>query len=97
MRKRLFSHGGSKAVDLPISFVRKLPSNSVRLEEKNGYLFITPDEDIFTSMESEPFFAQFIEALLLDAMSNSKKLKDIENVWDSDWDELLEGVIDDEE
>ena len=77
MRKRLFSHGGSKAVDLPISFVRKLPSNSVFLEEKNGSLFITPDEDIFMSMESEPFFAQFIEALLLDAMTNSKKLKDI--------------------
>ena len=43
-------------------------------------------------MESDPRFHLFIEALFQDALSNPSELKNLEDVWDAEWDEILNGV-----
>ncbi|MFZ0565083.1 MAG: hypothetical protein WAM28_02710 [Chlamydiales bacterium] len=43
-------------------------------------------------MESDPRFNVFVEAILQNAMEHPDHLKNIEEVWDKEWDELLEGV-----
>lgn len=60
MRKKIFTHGGSKSVDE------------------------------LSSMESDLLFAQFIDALHLNALKHPEKLKSIHEVWDDDWQQLLE-------
>jgi hypothetical protein len=90
-RKRLFKHGGSKAVDLPMDeFVKKHGSEEVTMEIRENGLFIYLDA--LTNMESDPHFHLFIEALFQDAMKNPDQLKNLEEVWDGEWDELLKGV-----
>lgn len=96
MQKRLHQHGGSKALDLPASFIKKMPTDFVFIEEKGNCLVIHPQDEL-TAMESDPLFAQFIQSLFIDAMKHPEKLKDLEAVWDKEWADLLEGVSDDEE
>lgn len=95
LRKRLHKHGGSKALDLPSSFVKKLSSNYVTIVEKEGVLIIQP-ESALDSVENDPLFEQFINLLYEDALANPSKLKDVKDVWGNDWDELLKGVEDDD-
>lgn len=92
MRKKLYQHGGSKAVDLPMSFISHLPSEFVTIEEqKDGTLLIRPVDEL-TAMESDPLFSHFLEVLHLDALKHPEKLKNIKDVWDDEWDCLLKGV-----
>ena len=73
-RKKLFQHGGSKAVDLPMeAFAKKHASNEVIVEVREDGVFIYLDE--LTTMESDPRFHLFIEALLQDAMNHPDRLK----------------------
>lgn len=95
LQKRLHQHGGSKALDLPVSFIKKMSTDFVLIEEKGNCLIIRPQDEL-TAMESDPLFTQFIQSLFLDAMKCSEKLKDLEEVWDNEWDDLLEGVSDDD-
>lgn len=96
IRKQLHQHGGSKAVDLPMSFIKGLGSNYVTIEEKNGYIAIYPDSPL-AGMESDPLFAHFLNTLLTDALKNPSELKDMKEVWDKEWEELLRDVPNDEE
>jgi hypothetical protein len=90
-RKKLFKHGGSKAVDLPMEdFVKKHRSNEVTIEVREDGLFIYLDD--LKNMETDPRFHLFIEALLQAAMEHPDQLKNLEEVWDEEWDELLSGV-----
>ncbi|NGX61724.1 MAG: hypothetical protein K940chlam9_01213 [Chlamydiae bacterium] len=89
--KKLFKHGGSQAIDLPMKeFVKKHAKKEVVIEVREDGLFIYLDT--LTTMESDPQFQQFIEALFQDAMEHPEQLKNLEEVWDEEWDELLEGV-----
>lgn len=75
-----------------MSFIYSLPSNYVSIEEQvDGTLLISPVDEL-TSMESDPLFKQFLEGLHLDALKHPEKLKNFREVWDNEWDELLEGV-----
>lgn len=47
-------------------------------------------------IEKDRLFANFISLIAQDALENPTKLKDLKEVWGSDWDDLLRGVIDDE-
>jgi len=89
--KRLFKHGGSWAVDLPIQFAREVKDMSVVIDTSPGEVRITPKTDLDT-MESDPLFQQFIEAIAADAVSNPDRLHAVEEVWDDEWDSLLKGV-----
>jgi len=90
-KKKLFKHGGSKAVDLPMeAFAKKHGSDEVIIEVRDDGLFIYLDD--LTSMESDTRFHLFVEALFQDAMNHPDQLKNLEEVWDEEWDELLAGV-----
>lgn len=46
----------------------------------------------FANLESDPRFYLFVEGLFQDAMQNPNQLKNLEDVWDKEWDELLKGI-----
>ena len=89
--KKLFKHGGSWAVDLPIQFAKEVKDMGVVVHALPGEIRITPKTDLDT-MESDPLFQQFIEEIAADAMRCPEKLHAIEEVWDDEWDDLLKGV-----
>ena len=87
-RKKLFRHGGSKAIDLPKE--ANLGDKEVTVEIREDGIFIY--SDTLTNMESDPQFHKFIEAIFQNAMANPDQLKNLEEVWGKEWDKLLEGV-----
>ncbi len=94
--RRLFKHGGSYAVDIPMEFVRSAGTTEVILESTPERLSIRPKTEL-DNIESDPLFAEFINALAVDAMKHPEKLHAVKEVWDKEWDELLKGVTVDEE
>lgn len=95
--KKLFKHGGSQAINLPNEFAKNLTDNEVFMEISPNEIVIRNKSKLDT-MESEPYFATFIKAIAVDAMKHPQKLHDLNKVWGSEWDELLEGVsVDDDE
>ena len=91
MQKKLFKHGGSFAVDLPVGFVRELQSDYVVIEKEGDRIVISAKREL-DSIEQEPEFRAFVSALLHEAMKRPAKLRGVEEVWDKEWDELLKGV-----
>ena len=91
MHKKLFRHGGSYAVDLPMSFVRDLNSKTVVIEAERDRIVISSNRELDT-IEQEPEFKAFVGAILQDAMRRPAKLRDVKEVWDKEWDELLKDV-----
>jgi hypothetical protein len=94
--RKLFKHGGSYALDIPMDFVKAAGTTEVILESAPKRLSIRPKTELDT-IESEPLFAEFISALAVDAMKHPEKLHAVKEVWDKEWDELLKGVTADEE
>ena len=94
--KKLFRHGGSYAVDIPVDFIKKNGSKEVVLVSTTRGLIIQPKTGL-NSIESEPLFTKFIQALAIDAMEHPQKLHDAKEVWGDEWDELLKGVSGDGE
>ena len=93
--KKLFKHGGSYAVDVPIEFVKHAGTIEVILEATSKKISIRPKTELDT-IESEPLFGEFINALAVDAMKHPKKLRSVKEVWDKEWDNLLKDISDDE-
>ncbi len=91
--KKLFKHGGSYAVDIPIDFIKQTASREVVLEVIGQKISIRHKTELDT-IESEPLFATFIQALAVDAMKHPEKLRQAKEVWSKEWDELLKGVDD---
>ena len=94
--RKLFKHGGSYAVDIPMDFVKNAGTTEVILEGTLKKLSIRPKTELDT-IESDPLFAEFVSALAVDAMKHPEKLHAAKEVWDKEWDELLKGVTADEE
>ena len=88
--KKLFKHGGSQAINLPKEFVQDLNGDEVLAE-------VTPDQIIIRkkskldTIESDPLFATFIQAIAADAMKHPEKLHDLDDAW-KDLDVLLKDV-----
>ncbi len=95
VEKKLFKHGGSWAIDLPMQFAKEFRDVSITIEETPQGLLIRPKTE-FDAMEADPFFRQFVEAIALDAMKHPEKLHDAKDVWDDEWADLLKGVDVDE-
>ncbi len=94
--KKLFKHGGSLAVDLPKAFCNG-KGREVVIKYDDNKIVIIPKSDL-DNIESEPEFEVFVKALVADSLGNPEKLKDMNQVWDKEWDGLLKdvGVEDDE-
>ena len=93
--KKLFKHGGSKAINLPKEFTENLSSNEVFIEVFPHKVIIQEKSKLDT-IESDPYFKTFIKAIAVDAMKRPEMMRDLKDVWDAEWDELLDGVSDDE-
>ena len=93
--KKLFKHGGSYAVDIPMDFVKQNGVHEVILETVGEKLSLRAKSELDT-IESEPLFNSFIRALAVNAMKHPGKLRPAKEVWDKDWDRLLKGVKADE-
>ena len=93
--KKIFRHGGSYAVDIPMDYVRKNGVHDVILEVVGEKLTLRAVSELDT-IESEPLFGSFIRALAVDAMKHPDKLRQTKEVWDKDWERLLKGVKTDE-
>jgi len=89
--KKIFKHGGSWAVDLPIHFAKRLGNQSVIIETSPKGLLIRPKTELDTT-ELDPLFRQFVRAFGVHAMKHPKKLHDAEEGWDEEWSDLLEEV-----
>jgi virulence-associated protein VagC len=89
--KKLFKHGGSWAVDLPMPFAKRFSDMSVVIEASPQGILIKPKTELDT-MEADPLFQQFVRAIAIDAMKNPDKLHDAQDVWDHEWTDLLKGV-----
>ena len=96
MQKKLFKHGGSFAVDLPISFIREHNPKIVVVERLRDRIVIKPRRELDT-IEQEPEFKTFVAAILHDAMHRPNKLREVKEVWDKEWDALLKDVQRDED
>ena len=94
--KKLFKHGGSQAINLPNEFAKNLTDNEVSIEVSPSEIIIRNKSKLDT-IESEPHFATFIKAIAIDAMKHPEKLRDLNEVWGSEWDQLLEGVSADDD
>lgn len=91
MEKKLFRHGGSYAVDLPMWFVRDLNQKTVKIEKRDDTIVIAPKGELDT-IEQDPEFKAFVGALLHDALHRPAKLREAKEVWDEEWDALLKDV-----
>lgn len=89
-KRKLFNHGGSKAVNLPKEASKIFGNQEVIVEIRENGVFI--HLDTFANLESDPNFNLFVDALIQDAMQNPDQLQDLEDVWDKEWDQLLKGV-----
>jgi len=94
--KKLFRHGGSYAVDIPMDFVKRTGCKEVILEKTVRGIRIRPKGEL-DAIEADPLFSGFIQALAVDAMKHPERLHDVKEVWDEEWDELLKDVEADEE
>ncbi|MBU0693542.1 MAG: AbrB/MazE/SpoVT family DNA-binding domain-containing protein [Candidatus Omnitrophica bacterium] len=94
--KKLFKHGGSYAVDIPMDFVKHAGVTEVILESTSKGIKIRPKTEL-DNIEAEPLFEKFIQALAVDAMKHPQRLHDVKEVWDKEWDELLKNVEANEE
>lgn len=99
--KKLFKHGGSLALVIPSEFTQLLDTDEVVLElsldnENNPKLTVEPTNELDT-IEEDPLFAVFIQALYKDAMENPDRLKDGSEIFNDRVKKLIEGVEIDED
>lgn len=88
--KKVFKHGGSLAIDLPKDFVKNAGQTVIIQYDENTV--IIQNKTSLDNIESEPEFNVFVKALVEDALKHPERLKDINQVWDKEWDELLKDV-----
>lgn len=91
VEKRLFKHGGSWAIDLPMGFAKEFRDMNLVVEETSQGILIKPKTEL-DAIEADPLFQQFVAAIAMDAMKHPEKLHDARDVWDEEWADLLEGV-----
>lgn len=90
IEKKLFKHGGSYAVDLPKEFVKSRNTEVIIKFDKDRLIVLS--KNTLENLESEPEFKTFIKTLVEDSLKNPQKLKDINQVWNKEWTELLKDV-----
>ncbi len=101
LSKKLFKHGGSMALVIPAEFAKLLSSDEVVIElkvddEDKPTLVVEPTNEL-DSIENDPLFGTFIEAVYKDAMENPDQLKDLSEVFTDRVKKLVEGVDIDED
>jgi len=88
--KKVFTHGGSKAVNLPKEFSKNLSGELIILEVLPDKVIVR-NPNYLENMESDPLFNSFIEGIMQDALEHPTKLHDLNKAW-GNIDDLLKDV-----
>lgn len=88
--KKVFTHGGCKAINLPNEFTKNLSGQFISIETYPNKVIVRNTNPL-DNMESDPLFNSFIEGVMKDALENPEKLHDLSEAW-GNIDELLEDV-----
>lgn len=92
--RKLFRHGNSKAITLPKDFVDTVKGREVVIQTSPQGLVISTKSRLDT-LESDPLFATFIQALAADAMKHPQKLRDPAEAWSPEVVKLFNNMPDD--
>lgn len=92
--RKLFRHGNSQAVTLPKAFVDTVKGREVVIRDFPQGLVISTKSRLDT-LESDPLFATFIQALAADAMKHPQKLRDPADAWSPEVVKLFNDMPDD--
>lgn len=80
LTRKLFKHGNSKAVTLPKEFVETVRGSEVIIKYSPNGVMISSKSRLDT-LESDPLFATFIQAVAAEAMKHPEKLRDPAEAW----------------
>ena len=94
--RKLFKHGHSKAITLPKAFVDTVKGREVVIVYSPEGVLISSKSRLDT-LESEPLFATFIQALATEAMKHPERLRDPAEAWSPEVVELFKAMPHDDE
>ncbi len=94
--RKLFRHGHSKAITLPKEFVDTIKGREVVIHYSSEGLVISTKSRLDT-LESNPLFAAFIQALAVDAMKHAGKLREPAEAWSPEVVKLFKNMPHDHE
>ena len=80
LMRKLFTHGHSKAITLPKAFVDTVKGREVVIRYSAEAVLISSKSRLDT-LESDPLFATFIQAITAEAMKHPEKLRDPAEAW----------------
>ncbi len=96
LTRRLFKHGNSKAITLPKEFVDTVKGKEVVVRYSPEGVLISSKSRLDT-LESDPLFTKFIQALAAEAMKHPEKLRDPAQAWSPEVVELFNTMPHDDE
>ena len=96
LTRKLFKHGNSKAITLPKEFVDTVKGREVVIQYSPAGVIISSRSRLDT-LESDPLFATFIQALAAEAMKHPEKLRDPAEAWSPGVVELFNAMPHDDE
>ena len=94
--RKLFKHGNSQAVTLPKEFVKAIKGSEVVIQSYQGAIIISAKSRLDT-LENEPMFKTFIQAIVSDAMKNPERLRAPSDAWSPEITKLFKEMPNDHE
>ena len=80
LTRKLFKHGHSKAITLPKAFVDTVKGREVVIRYSPEAVIISSKSRLDT-LEADPLFATFLQAIAVEAMQHPEKLRDPAEAW----------------
>ena len=80
LTRKLFKHGHSKAITLPKAFVDTVKGREVVIRYSLEAVIISSKSRLDT-LEADPLFATFLQAIAAEAMQHPEKLRDPAEAW----------------
>ena len=96
LTRKLFKHGHSKAITLPKAFVDTVKGREVVIRYSTEAVIISSKSRLDT-LESDPLFATFIQAIAAEAMKHPERLRDPAEAWSPEVVRLLTTMPHDDE
>ena len=96
LTRKLFKHGHSKAITLPKAFVDTVKGREVVIRYSPEAVMISSKSRLDT-LESDPLFATFIQAIAAEAMKHPEKLRDPAEAWSPEVVKLFNAMPHDDE
>ncbi len=96
LTRKLFKHGHSKAITLPKAFVDTVKGREVVIRYSTEAVIISSKSRLDT-LEADPLFATFLQAIAAEAMRHPEKLRDPAEAWSPEVVKLFNAMPHDDE